>query len=174
MHKKELIAISQKVLRLSTHYKGISKYLKREMAIDALLYAFLVGKYGDFVKVKRQYQIKPVGSKWPLRIDFRIGGPNPVFIELAVRPPDGNPELYGPSNINELRKLLKFDSKVVKGKFLVLLDLKNDPIRKHNLKLTYDNVGVGKGKFMGKRATVIYVHSDTYYSFSYRGVKGKS
>jgi len=73
------------------------------------------------------------------KIDFRIGGPNPAVLELAVAPralsdPDHPPQtfpghklttqLYASQNRTELQKLKKIPQTKAKNRYLLLLDLR--------------------------------------------------
>jgi len=73
------------------------------------------------------------------RIDFRIGGPNPALLELAVAPralsdPDhpeqtfpghqATTQLYASQNKKELRKLKDVSQTRAKNRYLLLLDMR--------------------------------------------------
>ena len=99
------------------------------------------------------------------RIDYRIGGTNPVLIELAVRPPKHKNKLYGSQNRHELRKLCRAPYSKAKKRILLLVDLAKEMIRKDKIKKTYDKAHSGKGG-AHRRApvSVIYVHKKDHYS----------
>jgi hypothetical protein len=101
------------------------------------------------------------------RVDFRHGGSNQAVIELAVR--HHGPELYGPMNSSELRKLCKFTQSKAKRRVLLLLDPSHlPPIEKSALQKSYNTVSSGRGRFSRKTVTIVYVHADTEYSFQWR------
>jgi len=73
------------------------------------------------------------------KIDFRIGGPNPALLELAVAPralsdPDrpeqkfpghhATTQLYASQNKSELRKLKEVPQSKARNRYLLLLDLR--------------------------------------------------
>ena len=102
----------------------------------------------------------------PKQVDFRIGGNNPVLIELAVRPPHGAQELAGPQNKTELRKLARARQAQVRTRFLLLIDLRSgEPIKKSSLRKTYDPIHAGVGKFERAPVRVVYVSKSTHYDF---------
>jgi hypothetical protein len=162
MNVKQLKHIGQSLARLAHEYSGGPK---REMLIDPALYAWLLATEG---KATRQY---PVTVPSPGRIDFRIGGSNPVVLEFAVRPPDGGPELYGSQNRDELFKLSRIPQGKAKLRALLLVDLRSDQIRMDKLKSSYDEVHPGPGRFPRNVVQVIYTHRKEAYSFRWSPFK---
>jgi hypothetical protein len=160
VNQRSLQDLAKEVVALVDDYHGGPK---REMLIDPALYALLRARTGQ--KVSRQYHAHLPQAKRPPRIDFRVGGPNPVLIEVAVRPPGGRSELYGSQNKAELRKLTRFPNQRAKLRALLLIDLKKQPIEKADLKATYAKVSAGPGKFNRSSVRVIYVHASQSYSF---------
>jgi len=134
------------------------------------MYAYLKGHLGN-VRVSRQEPIWFHGSKRPSRIDFRVGGPNPSFIELAVRPSLGIQELMGPQNLKELKKLSKVKPTMARRRMLILLDLKGKALEKAKLKPSYDPLHVGRGRRERHPVTIIYVHEKLQYSFTWSPFK---
>jgi hypothetical protein len=140
----------------------------REMLIDAALFSFLRGRFGN---VQRQHRVYVYGSKKPKRIDFRYGGSNPIVVEFAVRPPTGGGELYGSQNVSELRKLCRVSHTEARLRALLLLDLYHEPIRQKALHNTYASINAGRGRFKRSAVRVIYVHRDLEFSFSWKPYK---
>lgn len=159
MNVATLKEVGADIVRIVADYSGGPK---REMLIDPALYVRLQfsGR-----KVERQYHAHLPGAKRPPRIDFRVGPPNAVLIEFAVRPPTGGSQLYGSQNQSELRKLCRFDNSRAKLRALLLLDLNQAPIPKDSLRPTYDFINAGRGKFRRSPVQVIYVHAELSYSF---------
>jgi hypothetical protein len=139
---------------------------KNERQLDPLFYAYLKGRHST-IKVSRQVHVHFVNKSHPSRVDFRLGGSNPTLLELAVRPPGGFQELMGPQNKKELRKLSKFPQTKAKRRILLLLDLRETPLHKVNLKASYASVHAGPGKKGRHAVTVVYVHARTDYWFSW-------
>lgn len=137
---------------------------KREMLIDPALYAYLraTGR-----PVSRQFHAHLPNAQRPPRIDFRVGGSNPVLIEFAVRPPEGGSQLYGSQNRTELHKLCRFSNQQAKLRALILIDLAREPLSQDNLKLTYDKIHAGRGRFQRHPVKVIYAHADATCSFKW-------
>jgi len=143
---------------------------RREMLIDPALYAYL---RGSARKVERQYHAHLPGAKRPPRIDFRIGGANPVLLEFAVRPPRGGGQLYGSQNKPELWKLCRFSNTQAKLRALLLIDLHDQPLTKTVLKPTYDEIHAGRGKFSRYPVQVIYAALHETYSFKWSPYKSR-
>lgn len=141
---------------------------KREMLIDPALYARLRA-HGR--PVSRQFHAHLPGAQKPPRIDFRIGGENPVLIEFAVRPPHGGATLYGSQNCSELRKLCRFTNSKAKLRALILIDLAAAPLQVKRLRATYDKIDAGRGKFARFPVKVIYAHVDSTYWFKWSPFK---
>ena len=102
-------------------------------------------------------------------IDFRVGGPNPVLIELAVRPRDGASELYGSQNRPELIKLTRYPQSQAKLRVIVLIDFAPVPHAAPGLRASYDAVSAGPGRFERNPVRVIYVHRRSEFTFVWRG-----
>lgn len=151
------------VLKLLSEYKG-GNVPSREMLIDPVLYALLLGRNE---KIKRQHPISGKKKK-PKRIDFRSGGTNPVMLEFAVRPPAGGGQLYGSQNASELRKLTKVSQTQARTRVLLLLDLCPEPLKVDNLRATYSQVNSGPGKFKRHSVRVIYVHREVDADFPWQ------
>jgi len=95
----------------------------------------LIQSFEDaFEDAKREYAVTNG------RIDFRIGGPNPVAIEIAVRTERGRNVLYGSQNEAELKKLARMPQSRAKMRYLLLLDNCEPPMDADDLRRTYDNV----------------------------------
>ena len=137
---------------------------QREMLIDPILYAYMKGKFGS---VTRQHHVAVYGSQRPKRIDFRVGGSNPVVLELAVRPPTGGGHLLGGPNTSELRKLCKVSTTQAKLRVLLLIDLYSNNYTKDKLKDSYDVIHAGPGKFERNAVRVVYVHMNNRFNFSW-------
>jgi hypothetical protein len=165
MTVQQLQHIGQRLTKLAHDYAGGPK---REMLIDPALYAWFLATTPS---VARQYHVHLPGLVNPARIDFRIGGPNPVLVEFAVRPPGGASQLYGSQNKDELRKLTRFSNQKAKLRALLLIDLHQDPIVKESLKATYDKVHAGFGNFDRHPVKVIYTHREDAYSFKWSPFK---
>jgi len=140
----------------------------KELLLDAILFAYLSGRHA---KVARQHRLYLYGSSKPNRIDFRIGGSNPVVLELAPRSPSGGGSLSGSQNVKELRKLCRVKPTQAKLRALLLLDLADHPIKKAALRNTYVDVHAGPGKFKRSSVRVIYVHRKSSFSFSWKPFK---
>src|SRR5438477_9511334 len=99
MNIADLTDSARKVASLLQEYSG-HHVGGREMLLDPIIYGYL---HGRFSRLSRQHRVRLHGRPRPQRIDFRVGGPNPVVIEFAVRPPHGGTSLYGSQNRSELR-----------------------------------------------------------------------
>lgn len=139
-----------------------SHKLAREMKIDEALFAELQTRFGS---AKRQHRIEFASSERPSRIDFRLGGTNPVLLELAVRPADGSCQLYGSQNKPELLKLTRFPQSQAKLRALLLMDFKDRPLDLENLQATYSSINAGRGRFERNAVRVLYVHESLQYNF---------
>ena len=161
MNVREIEKLGQRLVSLAKDYSGGPE---REMRLDPALYAFLLctGR-----KVDRQWHANLPGYDRSPRIDFRIGGSNPVLLEFAVRRPSGGSSLYGSQNQSELRKLARFGKSSAKLRALLLVDLSPWPIEKAKLRATYDKVHCGRGRFKRSPVKVIYTCSDSAYSFKW-------
>jgi hypothetical protein len=138
----------------------------REMEIDAAFLDALQNGHGPSTRQYRQYRRNLTRPK---RIDFRLGGPNPVLIELAVRPRDGASELYGSQNTPELDKLLRYPQSRAKLRALVLMDFAPVPIEENRMRSTYDVLGSGPGRFERNSVRIMYLHRTLEYHFLWRG-----
>ena len=132
------------------------------MLLDPILYGYLQGRFGG---MSRQHWVHIHGRQRPHRIDFRIGGNNPIVIEFAVRPPDGGTTLYGSQNRSELRKLARVSRATARLRVLLLIDLSPTPILRVKLEPTYDDQNAGRGNFTRHSVRVIYVHTQSTYNF---------
>ncbi len=160
-----LKTIAQNLIRLLGEY---SNGPKREMLIDPALYAYLCGSGR---RVARQHPAHLPGSKRSPRIDFRIGGSNPILIEFAVRPPRGGGQLYGSQNKPELWKLCRFSNSQAKLRALLLMDLHSASLPLDVLKPTYDGIHAGRGKFSRHPVQVLYASAHETYSFKWSPYK---
>lgn len=140
---------------------------KTERGLDPIFYGFITAAHPN-VTVSRQIHITFYGAAKPSRIDFRIGGTNPTVLELAVRPADGQQQLCGPQNHDELLKLSKVPPSKAKRRILLLVDLKNQPMQKDRLKPSYQSLHAGPGRKQRHAVTVVYVHSTMQYSFTWK------
>jgi hypothetical protein len=163
----QAVSAARQLLALRKDY---SNPPKGERELDPLFYAYLKGHHTK-ARVSRQAHVRFANRKKPSRIDYRVGGPNPTLLELAVRPPNGIQELMGPQNLKELRKLSKFPQTKAKRRILLLLDLKGTPILKSRLKASYDTLNAGPGRKNRNAVTVVYVHANTDYAFSWSPFK---
>jgi hypothetical protein len=161
LNRRVLAEIGREVVDLVSDYHGGPK---REMLIDPVLYALLRTKYA---RVTRQYHAHLPNAQRPPRIDFRVGGTNPVLIEVAVRPPHGTSELYGSQNASELRKLTRFSNQRAKLRALLLIDLHGSPHDFAALQATYDKVNAGRGKFTRHPVQIVYVHASGTFGFKW-------
>lgn len=169
MNVKRLSAIGQSIASLVRDY---SNGPDREMLVDPALYAYLSASAGSANRsVSRQYPAHLPNAKRAPRIDFRIGGMNPVLIEFAVRPSAGGGTLYGSQNVSELRKLCRFSNSKAKLRALLLVDLAKDPIDMKRLKATYDGIDAGRGRFHRYPVKIIYAHATVAYSFKWSPFK---
>ncbi|WP_276967056.1 hypothetical protein [Metallibacterium scheffleri] len=166
MNIEEITDVGVQVLRLLDDYSRAPAH--REMLIDPILYAFLKGKFGA---VARQHHVAVYGSQRPKRIDFRVGGTNPVVLELAVRSPKGVGSLLGKSNTSELRKLCKVSTTQAKLRALLLIDLYGNNYTKDHLQESYEKIHAGPGKFERNSVRVIYVHMNNRFDFSWSPFK---
>jgi hypothetical protein len=163
----EAVAAAQALIRLRKLY---SNPPKTERGLDPIFFGYITAAHQN-VTVSRQLHIKFHGSTKPSRIDFRIGGTNPTVLELAVRPTDGQQQLCGPQNHDELLKLSKVPPSKAKRRILLLLDLKKTPMVKLKLKESYDPLHAGPGRRARHYVTVVYVHESTNYSFTWNPKK---
>lgn len=107
-------------------------------------------------------------SSHPKRVDYIKKGTNPIPIELAVRPSDGNSELYGYRNRDELNKLTRYTPSKARLRALLLVDMKDQPIDRARLKQSYDTILSGPGNYERTSVRVIYVHELLQYHFLWR------
>ena len=164
---EDIVAAANALLNLRKDY---SNPPKRERELDPLFYAFMKGHLGK-LKVSRQHLVYFTGKSRPSRIDYRIGGTNPILLELAVRSPTGVQELMGPQNSKELKKLSKIPTSQAKRRVLLLLDLNAKSISKATLKASYGPLHVGPGKKPRLPVTIVYVHESMHYSFTWSPFK---
>ena len=164
MNLRTIKSASRAVHKLIDEYSKDSAK-KREIRQDPLLLGFFSAR---FRRMSRQKPIYIGKGSHPKRVDFRHGGPNPVLIEFAVRPPNGASELYGSQNKQELNKLTRFSSSIAKLRVLLLFDFARVAIKKAQLKSTYDPVLSSRGNFDRYPVQVIYVHRTSAYGFIWK------
>ncbi len=164
MNLRQIKSASRAVHRLISEY-STDPAKKREMRHDPLLLGYFAARFG---KMSRQKRIHIGDGSHPKRVDFRHGGPNPVLIEFAVRPPNGLSELYGSQNRGELNKLTRFPSSEARLRVLLLFDFAPTAIRRDDLKATYDPVRSSPGKFSRFPVQVIYTHESITYGFIWK------
>lgn len=157
-------AAAQALIRLRKHY---SNPPKTERGLDPIFFGYITAAHPN-VTVTRQSHVTFYGATKPSRIDFRLGGSNPTYLELAVRPADGKQQLCGPQNHEELVKLSKIVPSKGKRRILLLVDLKAKPMDKFKLKQSYDPLHAGPGKKARHPVTVVYVHDSLSYSFTWK------
>lgn len=165
MKISDIQSAGKKVLGLLDQYYNPPE---KELLLDAILFAYLSGRHQN---VARQHPVYLYGSANPKRIDFRLGGNNPVVIELATRPPSGGKTLYGSQNISELRKLCRVRQSEARLRALLLLDLAGHPLKKQALRDSYKRLHAGRGKFERHVVRVIYVHRGETFSFPWSPFK---
>ena len=165
MKISDVETIGRDVLKFLDQYHNPPE---KELLLDAILLAYLSGRFSS---VSRQHYVYLYGSKKPHRIDFRIGGSNPVVVEFAVRGAQGGGKLSGGQNISELKKLCRVSHTQAKLRVLLLLDSAKNPLHKHLLKRTYDPLHAGPGKFKRTSVRVIYVHRRNAFNFIWRPFK---
>lgn len=161
----ELMSIARTTLDLVQDYRGRPK---RERDLDPMLYALLSSRYGNRGSlVKRQYPIRMLGSD--CRVDFRVGGPNPILIEFAFRPSTGGGDLCSSTNRSELLKLSRFPQTEAKLRALLLVDAcVAGPYDRARLKEKYGEVKSGPGKIERNPVRVIYAHPQKSFHFCWR------
>ena len=165
----EAIAAGLALIKLRRDY---SNPPRTKRGLDPIFYGYITAAH-PHVAVSRQLNIKFHGAAKPSRIDFRMGGTNPTVLELAVRPADGQQQLCGPQNHDELIKLSKVIPSKAKRRILLLVDLKKKPMQQDSLKSTYESLHAGPGKKARYSVTVVYVHSSLQYSFIWKPWKAK-
>lgn len=159
----EAITAGQALIKLRKHY---SNPPKSERGLDPIFFGYITAAHSK-VTVTRQSHVTFHGATRPSRIDFRLGGTNPTYLELAVRPANGQQELCGPQNLDELVKLSKIIPSKGKRRILLLVDLKKKPMAKGKLEDSYAPLHAGPGKKARHPVTVVYVHESTSYSFTW-------
>ena len=164
---KEATAAARAMIQLRKHY---SNPPKTERGLDPIFFGYLTAAHPD-VTVRRQVHVKFHGAAKPSRIDFRLGGSNPTYLELAVRPAAGQQELCGPQNHSELLKLSKIVPSKGRRRILLLVDLKKAPMTRAKLKGTYDPLHAGPGKKARHPVTVVYVHESSHFAFTWNPKK---
>lgn len=113
----------------------------------------------QFGNIKRELSVQKG------RIDIRIGGTNPIVMELAVKPQKGGRQLYGPQNSPELRKLCRIPQARARLRILLLMDLYETPYDRSQLQTTYNGINAGPGRFERISVRIIYVHKDHQFDF---------
>lgn len=154
MNIEDIIEAGEEALHLLARYSNAPH---REMLIDPALFGYLRGKHGP---VDRQHNVYVYGDVRPKRIDYRLGGNNPVVLEFAVRPATGGGNLLGSQNRSELRKLCRVSTAEARLRALLLLDLYHQPHDLESLWDTYERVATGPGRYTRNGVRVIYVHED--------------
>lgn len=162
MNIADIERAGQEILALLRDYHNPPQ---RELLLDAILYAMLFGRH---TKITRQHRVYLYGSTRPQRIDFRLGGSNPVVMEFAIRTNASRGTLYGTQNVSELRKLCRVRSTAARLRVLLLLDLSSDPLDLVSLKDTYEPLHAGRGRFRRSPVRVIYVHTESSFNFLWR------
>lgn len=170
---KRPFASTERLLALATRCATmLTGYTKRqtEMAADPMVYGLMEAAFGA---VARQHYIWMGTGSRPKRIDFRIGGNNPVVLEFALRPIDGTIQLYGSQNAAELRKLSRVPTSKARTRVLLLIDLyARSPHDRATLKKSYDDVRLGPGRFHRKSVQIIYANScGTHFTFRWRPLR---
>ncbi len=157
--EERLIRLGRMTIRLSNQYMD---YRQKEGIIHHILFGAMQATFGH---VAREY-LPGTGQK---RIDFRYGTSNPRVIELVVRDPLHQNQHYGTQNRSELHKLYRVRTSEARTRFLLILDASgnNNPFSKTRLKLSFDNVPQGHGKFRRYPVTVLYVHPNGHYKFAW-------
>lgn len=163
----EAISAARALINLRDDYHNPPK---TERGLDPIFYGYITAAHPK-VKVTRQHYVRFYGSKAPSRIDFRFGGTNPTFLELAIRPKNGQQQLCGPQNKSELVKLSKAPR--AKRRILLLVDLKSTPMKIDGIKPTYDAIHAGPGRKERHSVTIVYVHRSIDYSFTWKPYKKK-
>ena len=153
---KEYLAVLQ---QYSQHYKRAG-----ERFIDLSFYAMLNGR---FANMSRQLRLYVPSSSYPLRIDYRCGGNNPVLIELAVRPFKGGQQFDAKPNRDELRKLARFPFSRARVCVLLLLDLYPRPKKKALLRRDYTAITSEPGRYTRHPVTVMYIHEKHDFRFEW-------
>jgi hypothetical protein len=163
---EEIAEVGRKLIHYS-HRRLTDR--QREMALDETFHEILTHRFGVLGKVERQHYLTSPAWARPKRIDFRIGGVNPVALEFAVRASDNPGCLYGSQNHPELLKLMRFPPSQVRLRCLLLIDLADDPLIQSRLKPTYDCLNGGRGQIPIRQAVrVLYVHRNHEYHFIWR------
>jgi hypothetical protein len=138
---------------------------KTELGADGLVYGYLAGYFEGVRKISRQHHVYMGGSDRN-RIDFRLGGNDPIVLEFALRAVNSQGgELYGSTNHSELKKLARFSRTEASLRALLLLDMRREPIEYNALKKTYDGLNAGPGQFERNPVRVIYAHANGSYHF---------
>jgi hypothetical protein len=157
---EELTEAAKNMIRLLKDYSQP----KTELAADGLIYGYLTGLFEGTRKINRQHHVFMNGTTRN-RIDFRLGGSDPIMLELALRPVNGKSELYGSTNHSELKKLARFAQTEASLRALMLLDMCRAPIKYNSLKASYEKLNAGPGNFERNPVRVIYAHAELSYHF---------
>lgn len=161
---KEATAAGLALIELRGHY---SNPPRTERGLDPIFFGYITAAH-PHVTVSRQMNVKFAKKTKPSRIDFRLGGTNPTVLELAVRPESGGQQLSGQLNRTELLKLSKIVPSKAKRRILLLIDLKKTPITRNQLEPTYAALNAGPGKKARHAVTVVYVHGNLTFSFTWK------
>jgi hypothetical protein len=160
MNIDDIKSTGLKVLDLLNEYHNPSE---KELAVDQTLFAYLSCLHSP---VSRQHPIYLYGSCKPQRIDYRVGGSNPVVIEFALRASAGGGSLSVSQNSTELSKLCRISQTKAKLRSLLLLDLAQRPLDRPTLKESYNKWNAGRGRFDRWPVCIVYVHRDRSFHFS--------
>lgn len=164
MNLNTIREVAKELAVIAANYKASSSAPSREMLADAVLLAILRSRTHS--SVSRQHRVHISRKRVPARIDFRVGGTNPVVIEFAVN--NHGTELYGSQNVAELRKLLKIPKSKARLRVLLLADLsKRPPFTKAKIQATYRSILPGRGHAGHSPIRVLYVHKDTAFDFGW-------
>lgn len=165
MYKKVTIEllreVAQDAMEIANRY---SRRHKTEFFFDPIIFTLLTER--GFGRVRRQYPLTRLPSQQRVsRVDYYVGGYNPVLIELACRTQGG--ELMPRANASELKKLIR--KRKARTRFLLLIDpTKRRPHKREKLKAQYKAWKPGKGNFLQLPVRVIYVRPDEAYHFKWK------
>jgi hypothetical protein len=140
-----------------------------ERKVLPLVHAFLLGGYASVTDEPPA----PLPAQQKMRADFRFGdkpyGSNPCMLEVAVRGTETvKCTLSQRTNRPELRKLSRYPpSKANGGRVLLLLDFDSDSLDKSALIEDYAAYNLGPGNFQRYKVSVVYVHRDIDFSFTW-------
>jgi hypothetical protein len=153
----ELVSAAKDVVALLDEYPY---WPNDERQVDRILFAYLRGHFGT---AKRQWPVR-LGANAEGRIDFRLGGNNPLVFELVVRTPQGG-NLGVSGNGSELRKLSRVPYAQARVRALLLLDLTENRVNFETLKQKYGEYHLGQGQYERQPVSVVYVARDVQHRF---------